>query len=607
MKRKRLFLVFGCLLACAALLALWLLRPPAAPPIQRLRFAVVAGEPMRYDQARFDWLHLGEEIHVGEAIAEGRGVALRDRAEMQVRPGRRGRTLVLFPYAVKPLAREKVRLTVVHYQQDRETVLEDIVASEARNGYFSSQVPLANGDTIGVRAVGRGFLVVGQAVLAAIVPPERRQYVFVLAPDTLRGDRVDRRLRPSLRIPNLEALARDAVFFENAVAPSSWTLPSFASIFSGEYEFRHQVSPTTPLASERPHLLAGLATKFASVQFNDDVWLSAKMGFARNHDCFLTSSQSDDVYADRRLFANARRFIEANPLPAMFMFLHTYKMHSPYEPGQEFLAGLGLHPRQLSMRALDRQAQFNSRVSAEDRRTMEELYDAEAHQFDYFLGDFIRFLKQSGLYERSLIVLLSDHGEEFGEHGAWFHGHSLYREIYHVPLLIKFPGQAYAGRRPEFVSLCDVLPTILDHMGIAPPATIDGISLLPMIRGSAQPPRTIFSSAVVSRFDLKLPRRFSLFSGPYQLIYNFPLPPEARAYYQEFGLPAERPEIELFDTRFDPQGQRDLSQQHREVIDSLRPDIARVIREYRRYKQSGLANDSLLDEEREQLRTLGYL
>ncbi len=199
------------------------------------------------------------------------------------------------------------------------------------------------------------------------------------------------------------------------------------------------------------------------------------------------------------------------------------------------------------------QAQFNSRVPAAERLEMEELYDGEVLQFDHFFGGFIRFLKQAGIYERSLIVLISDHGEEFAEHGGWFHGHSLYREIYHVPFFIKFPGQAYAGRRcREFVSMCDVLPTVLDQLRIPLPQGIDGVSLLPLVKGATLPPRVVVSSATASLFNPHLPQRFSLFSGPYQLIYNFPLPPQARAYYQEYGPPPERPEIELFDTRSDP-------------------------------------------------------
>jgi arylsulfatase A-like enzyme len=308
------------------------------------------------------------------------------------------------------------------------------------------------------------------------------------------------------------------------------------------------------------------------------------------------------------LFENARNFLEANPFPALFMFLHTYKLHSPFEPGEEFLAALGPEPRKRRMGTYANKAQFNSNVPDSERLEMEELYDAEVLQFDHFFGGFIRYLKRAGIYEQSLIVLISDHGEEFGEHGGWFHGHSLYREIYHVPFFIKFPNKLYAGQRcREFVSMCDVLPTVLDHLKIACPPNIDGISLLPLIQGSRLRPRTVTSSATVSRFNNYLPQRFSIFSGPYHLIFNFPLPPQAHSYYQGYSQPPARPEIELYDTRSDPGEQQDISLQRSRIIDSLRPEIIRILKEIRGRRKTGERTGQLLDEEEDVLRSLGYL
>jgi choline-sulfatase len=445
-------------------------------------------------------------------------------------------------------------------------------------------------------------------VIAGSAAPGDRHYVFILAPDTFRGDRLQGQGRRAMKFSNLEEFARESVVFENAVAPSSWTLPSFASLFSGQYEFHHQVTPRSPLSPSQPHLLASLTPRFVTVQFNDGVWLSAKMGFARNHDLFIKSSRTKNIYADRRLFANARSYIESNPFPALFMFLHTYKLHSPFEPGREFLAALGPRPLHARMGTFSNKAQFNSHVPDTERRAMEDLYDAEVLQFDHFFGGFIRFLKQAGIFDQSLIVLISDHGEEFGEHGGWFHGHSLYREIYHVPFIIKFPEQLHAGRRfREFVSICDVLPTVLDHLHIACPPGIDGISLLPLIRGDRPRPRAIFSSATASLFNKYLPQRFSIFSGPYHLIYNFPLSPQATSYYQGYGQPRERPEIELFDTRSDPGEQREISLQNSRIIDSLRPEIVRILKEIRRNRKTVERSGVLLDEDRDTLRALGYL
>jgi len=608
MKRKALVALLGCLAAAGAGLAAWMLLKPAAPRFARVQFAIVSGEALRYDASLFHWRSGDKKVRVGQAIATGRGVAFSQRAELRAAPRHSGEAVIFFPYSVMPFPKGSIRVEIVLRKKGKETTLRAFAVRQKASDYFSAVVRLARGDTISVRATGRGFLIAGQAVIADVTEPGRRQYVFIVAPDTFRGDRVEKRGAAALRFPNLEEFARDAVVFENAVAPSSWTLPSFASIFSGLYEFRHQVTPLSPLAADKPHLLAGLTPRFPTIQFNDGVWLSAKMGLARNHDGFFTSSRVRDVYADRRLFANARNFIETNPFPSLFMFLHTYKLHSPFEPGAEFLAALGPGPRQPRMGTYANQAQFNSRVPAAERRAMEELYDAEVLQFDHFFGGFIRFLKRAGIYERSMIVLISDHGEEFAEHGGWFHGHSLYREIYHVPFFIKFPDKLYAGRRcPEFVSMCDVLPTVLDQLRIPRPPDIDGISLLPLIRGSRLRPRAVLASATASLFNSDLPQRFSIFSGPYHLIFNFPLPPQARAYYQKYGQPPERPEIELFDTRSDPGEQREISGQNQRVIASLRPEIVRILKQIRRRPKAGDPKGTLLDDEQDALRTLGYL
>jgi choline-sulfatase len=608
MKRRTTVALFCCLIAVVAGLAAWLLRKPVPAELQRIQFVIVSGDPLRYDPSQFHWRSGTKRVRVGQAIADGRGTAFSQSAELQATPRRTGEALIFFPYAVMPFPKGTIRVAIVHRKQGRETTLRAFDVKEKTSGYFSAVLSLQRGDAIHVRAAGQGFLIAGQAVITRIADPKRRQYVFIVAPDNFRGDRVQKRGPKALKFPNLEAFARDAVVFENAVAPSSWTLPSFASIFSGQYEFHHQVTPNSPLSLDKPHLLANLRPRMATVQFNDGVWLSAKMGLARNHDYFTASARVRDVYADRVLFANAQNFLEANPFPALFMFLHTYKLHAPFEPGEEFLAALGPGPRPRKMGAYSNQAQFKANVPDAERRAMEELYDAEVLQFDHYFGEFIRYLKHAGIYERSLIVLISDHGEEFGEHGGWFHGHSLYREIYQVPFFIKFPGKSYAGRRcREFVSMCDVLPTVLDQLKIACPPGIDGISLLPLIQGSRHRPRTIYSSATASLFNGFLPQRFSIFSGPYHSIFNFPQPAEARSYYQEYDQPPERPEIELYDTRSDPGERREISPQNTRVIDSLRPEIIRILKEIRGHRKTGERTGPLLDEEQDTLRSLGYL
>ena len=608
MKRKKMVLLLGGgLVAATALLSLFLSRP-ADRHFQRAAFAVVRGRPMRYDLGRYQWRFEKEKIDVGQAISRGQGVFSRRRAELRLIPGRKGKTIILFPFACKSFQPEGMHVAIVHLTRGREKVLRLFKVATKKNGYFSSILPCERGDAILLRASGGGAVIAGDAVIAGVAPPEQRRYVFVIAPDDFRGDRLGRVRGRVLLTPNLEAFSRNAVVFENAIAPSSWTLASFASFFSGLYEHHHQVTRDQAFSPGQPNLLANLAPDHAIIQLNDGAWLSPRYGFARDSDLFLTSSKSGVVYADRILFANAREILEANPLPALFMFLHTYKLHMPYEPGEEFLAALTASPEARRLGSFINKAQFSAGVPESMRRSMEELYDAEVLQFDHFFGEFIGYLKRAGIYDRSLIVLISDHGEEFGEHGGWFHGHSLYREISRVPFLVKFPRGLYAGRHfQQPVSACDALPTVLDYLKREVPPGIDGISLLPLLRGSRLPDRTIFSSTAVSLFNGLLPPRFAMFFDHYQLIYNFPLTPRARQFYQESGPPPERAEIELYDLLADPQERHDISALNKKLLDSRRPEIVRFLKEMRRFRRAGSDAGAMSEEEQNALRSLGYL
>lgn len=608
MNRTKIVILFGCGLIAATGLIAWLLTRPAVQRFQRSAFVVVRGKPLQYNLQEYQWQLGKEKITVGQAISAGRGVIFRKRGELRLDPAWKGKANIFFSFSVKSFLPEGIRIAIVHRSKGREHVLQILKLTTKEDGYFSSILLFEREDTVSVRTEGDGVLILGDAVIADITPPERRNYVFVIAPDTFRGDRLGKRNNNVHITPNLEAFSRDAVVFENAVAPSSWTLPSFASIFSGLYEHHHQVTRHSALFPDQPHLLANLAANYATIQFNDDVWLSPKFGFALNSDCFLTSSRTEDVYADRCLFANAQKFLKANPLPALFMFLHTYKLHMPYEPGEEFLATLNPSPRQRRMGNFVNDAQFKANVPEVERRTMNELYDAEVLQFDHFFGEFIEYLKIAGIYDQSLIVLISDHGEAFGEHGGWFHGHSLYQEVSQVPFLVKFPEGLYAARRcQEFVSICDVLPTVLDYLKMKVPSGIDGISLLPLLNGSKTQRRTIFSSTAFSLFNEYLPPRFAMFFDHYKMIYNFPLPPKAQKFYRKFGQPPDRPNIELYDILTDPGERSDISIQQEKLLDSLRPEIILVLKEIRNSRKTSVRSDTMSAEEKDMLRSLGYL
>jgi arylsulfatase A-like enzyme len=182
-----------------------------------------------------------------------------------------------------------------------------------------------------------------------------------------------------------------------------------------------------------------------------------------------------------------RELIEERPefsKKPVFAFLHTIDPHDPYTPKSPFLKFKKDDPNRehLCFPKEIFQKKKKSGLSQEDLDYIQSLYDCEILHNDYFFGEWITFLKEKKLFDNSLIIFVSDHGEQFHEHGGMFHGHSIYNEEVHVPLIVKFPGGRYSGRQcSAAVSQVDILPTILDYLGIDMPAGIDGISLLDLV------------------------------------------------------------------------------------------------------------------------------
>jgi arylsulfatase A-like enzyme len=241
---------------------------------------------------------------------------------------------------------------------------------------------------------------------------------------------------------------------------------------------------------------------------------------------------------------------------------------------------------------------------------MEELYDAEILAFDRFFADFIRDLREMGIYDQSLIVFLSDHGEEFFEHGGWAHCHSLYEEVIRVPLYFKFPGQRNRGRKiTGNAGLIDVFPTLLDQAGMPVPAGVDGESLLPLLRGEPLQRRNLLSSTTVAWLVKQIPPRFSVLDGRLKLISTQPYTDEARAYFSVFGGPPEEDHLVLYNLENDPLEMRALSGDERQkalsgMIDDLNR-LKRLIPSIMRKKRE--KNITMTEEEKRKLQSLGYL
>jgi len=286
--------------------------------------------------------------------------------------------------------------------------------------------------------------------------------------------------------------------------------------------------------------------------------------------------------------------------------LHTYQFHEPLEsPGKivtKVMDGRRYEWRKRSLRDLAGRSKYRP-LREKEIENIKVLYEAEITTIDeYLIGPLIKLLKTEGLYDQTMIIITSDHGEEIFDHGGWQHGHSLYQEITRVPLIVKFPSSRFGGTRiKENVRLIDVVPTILDELNIEwPELRFDGVSLLPVVEGKENQPRACFSQFAAMKEKPQLPGRVSVVWGDHKLILNETIP--HRADFFDFPPPALAVE-ELYNLRADPLETRNIYKQS--------DDAARLLHamanDYLGRERGNGAASVLDDQMRAKLIAVGYL
>ena len=304
----------------------------------------------------------------------------------------------------------------------------------------------------------------------------RSKGIVLISIDTLRRDHVGAYGYAPPTTPRLDGLARAGIVAEDAVSVSSWTLPSHLSMLSsvdpavhGGTDMRHGDNGRTPLL---PALLrdAGYATQAVT----SHLYVSGVYGLDRGFDRL-------DFHQDRRANDVASRAIDLvdrfGDRP-FFLFLHFYDPHWHYDPPEGTRA---LFAKPYAGAITGRWGDFSTRpasaVTPADLEHLLALYDGEIRFVDDEVGRVLDHLSARGALANTLVVVTSDHGEEFLEHGSWEHQKTLYEEVIRVPLVVNGPGVT-ARREAAPVSLLDVAPTILAWAGVAAPASFQGRSLL---------------------------------------------------------------------------------------------------------------------------------
>lgn len=417
--------------------------------------------------------------------------------------------------------------------------------------------------------------------------------VIVVSIDTLRPDHLGMYGYDAPTSPNLDAFARESVLFKNAVAPSPTTLPSHTSLFTGQSPSTHGVDQSKGRKAPMELItLAEILTKqgYATASVNDGGYLGAPFGLGQGFSHFDQSRGSVDRSARRstRLaerVESALAWWDGVRPKHFFLFIHSYEVHIPLSPPEESLAHFEeSYEGPLGDVILTNEwfGRAKSTKDPADVRHWIRLYDASVRSADAGFGKLVRGLRERGLYEDSLIVVVSDHGEELGERtGLSLHGKTLYDEVLRIPLLIKLPGGASAGHVVhQQARLIDVLPTLLSALGLESPSGIDGESLLTSLDGNAgRRPRPAVSVTEGGQAALREP--------PWKL-------------YRRNG------EQTLFHLEDDPGEKRDVAGTHPETVDALgrRLDALTAVDPA---VQGRARRNKLSASRREQLRALGYV
>jgi len=416
------------------------------------------------------------------------------------------------------------------------------------------------------------------ALAGTAAPPN----IVLITVDTTRADRMGFLGSKRGVTPNLDILARRSVVFTHAYSQAPFTAPSHATILTGTYPQFHQVEDfQVPLWKELPYAPAILkAHGYQTAAFVGSIVLDPSqglaVGFRRGFDTydagFHLAHPGEDHYTstDRRaavVVEHALAWLNKRPAGPFFIWVHLYDPHFPYEPPEPFLSRYKSAP-----------------------------YDGEIAYSDSALGKLLTYLRAHGLFENTAIAMMSDHGESMGDHGEEFHGFFLYDATIHVPLLMKLPGDRFAGKRIEnHVGLVDVLPTILQAVGIEVPQEVQGESLLGMMQpkppaASGDPPPA---------------------SSPNPLVYS-----ETEYGVRAYGWSAirsvrtgkylfvEAPRRELYDMAADPKAEHDLAATSKAVADTLQAQLDAF---RRKTSKNGEAPPSVSDPEaQEKLAALGY-
>ena len=406
----------------------------------------------------------------------------------------------------------------------------------------------------------------------AVGAPSTQPNVILITVDTLRADHLGCYGDATAATPHMDHLATDGIRFADASAHVPLTLPSHASIMTGTYPPTHGVRDNIgyTLAEDQVTLAELLkAQGYATGGFVGAFVLDSKTGIDQGFDHFSDDFDIDLketrmvnlAYVEKRgdeVVENALAWLQQHKTSPFFAWIHLFDPHDPYRPPPPF-----------------------EELFPEDR------YRGEVAYTDMLIGEIIGWLKQEQLYDNALVVFTSDHGEALGEHGEPTHGLFVYESVLRVPLIIKLPGQVNAGTTmaPPVQSI-DILPTVLQSLGIDQPAAVQGVELLSRINSKSAPARLIYAESLYPRTQYGWSALRCIREGSFKYI--------------------QAPRAELYDLSTDPLELENLLQQNKTMASRLKASL-QSFRETLEADQTSSQATQVDAETLARLRALGYV
>jgi arylsulfatase A-like enzyme len=343
------------------------------------------------------------------------------------------------------------------------------------------------------------LLALGQADCSSQSLGKPRNVVLIVI-DTLRADHLTPYGYGRPTSPNIARLAENALVCNQAFSHAPWTMPSMATLFTSTYESVHQISMRPHGRTDYSVLDPDYVTlaeylherRYKTAAISSQVWIAPETGFDAGFDDFSIVSGTSDPQSSELVTMNAVRWLQARRPDPFLLYLHYMAPHTPYDPPPPFDRSPWVKPMPAKFAALNGMNQGQmwdfirsleppgpNQATPEDIEYLSSLYDAEIATVDFWIGVLVRELERLGLLKSSLVVVVSDHGESFFEHGEFLHISHLYNENLRVPMIISNPELFPKARHVDsLVGLIDLFPTLVDMLGGEPLPQFEGESVL---------------------------------------------------------------------------------------------------------------------------------